>query len=311
MKKGIIVCLLICFCVGLSPGKVLGSSTVNAVEPIDISAKASLTAIYAYDGTFLPEIRVSLYQVAMISENFQYVLTDRFEETKLAINGLKSAHEWDTVRSTLESFIMANGLAPSSEKLTGHDGTALFNALAPGLYLMMPAAYQLEDGQIRFDSALVSVPGLQEDGTWEYDITVKPKPGFEPEPDGTKKYKVIKLWRDKGNEKNRPAAIEADILRNAQVDRSIRLSEENQWCYSWEAPDNGDVWTVAEKNVPHGYTGLVEKHENSFVLINEALENSTTPSTGDSANLGLYIILLSISCLLLVLLGMAMRRRYR
>ena len=48
---------------------------------------------------------------------------------------------------------------------------------------------------------------------------------------------------------------------------------------------------------------VVEKHNNSFTIINTIPGTPTSPQTGDTSNIVLYIILMCVSGLVLVVLG--------
>ena len=143
--------------------------------------------------------------------------------------------------------------------------------------------------------------------------TAAPKPAvLPPTDDDMVEYKILKLWKDEGNQKNRPKSIEAEIFRDGKSFGIITLSDENNWAYSWKAPADGADWTVAEKNIPNRYTVKVEEKATTFVLTNKYIEDKPTveklPKTGDTRNMLIYVILMFIAGSVLILLGTAGKR---
>lgn len=307
MRKNILLCLVICFCICFMPCTAYAVSTVDANEPINTSADCSLTMNYAHNGSAFSDLTVQLYCVATISSDFQFSLADVFQATSLTINGVSSIDEWAAMRTTFESYIVANKIAPDLTKNTDDMGSVTFEALAPGMYFVMPVQFSDNGVYYDFDSALIVVPGLDENGLWVYDVTAAPKtvdviPTHE-------NYKVIKLWRDNANSNKRPAFIEADIICNGEIKETVILSVENNWSYSWTTVDNGDIWHVTERNVPKGYIMTVEEHATTFTIINTIPDTSGPPKTGDTTNIGLYVMLMCFSGLTLVILGATAKRK--
>ena len=98
------------------------------------------------------------------------------------------------------------------------------------------------------------------------------------------------------------------------MDGTMVLSEENHWAYSWSAEDDGAVWSVAEPNVPQGYTVTVAMKGSSFVLTNTRTPDQPddpgdSPQTGDTNNVLVYILLMAASGTLLILLGITRKRK--
>lgn len=308
MKQNVILCILLCLCICFLPCTVCAASTADAVEPIRTAQACSLTVNYTHGKTVFADIPVQLYCIAEVSSDFQYTLTDAFRSTHQTVNGIQSANEWNTVRTTLESVTLSKKLVPDRTAVTDSRGSAAFSGLVPGLYFIMPVQISGDGVNYYFDSALVAVPNLNDKGTWDYDVTVAPKPGMDKPTGKEVQYKVVKLWQDNAHTELRPPSIVADIYCNGRIVESVTLSADNHWSYSWTATDNGDIWQVAEQTVPDGYVMFVEKHAAAFSIINAIPGVHEPPQTGDSANIGLYILLLCLSGILLVILGAAAKR---
>lgn len=317
MEKRILalISLIMCLSIFLTPCTAYAASTADAVEPIKTSEDCSLTMKYDHDGVGFEDITISLYQIATVSSDYQYTLADGFSATNLSLNGISSTGEWNTIRTTLESYIAANNPMPYLALQTDENGQVCFTTLEPGLYLV--ASVQCSENGFRyyFASVLTAVPDLNEDGTWNYNVAVNSKPDIDNPTGEDLQYSVLKLWKDEKDNSRRPT-IEVDILRNGETVETVFLSEENKWSYSWWAEDDGSSWSVIERNVPDGYKdGYDKKVDNrttTFFIINsipDAPENPDIPKTGDTVNVGLYIMLMCISGIALVILGITGKRK--
>lgn len=309
MRKNIIRFMVICLCLFMLPCTAYAASTADAKEPIETTKDCSMTLNYVHNQTAFPNLNVQVYHIATVSSDFQYTLTDDFASTNLTVNGVSSTNEWDAMRTTLESYVIANGLSADYEYRTDSNGRVKIENLTPGLYFIMPIQFANDGAYYYFDSALVALPGLGNDGKWQYDISVKPKPEIDIPTGDDEEYKVVKLWRDNGHQEKRPSNIDVDIICNGKVVETVVLSAENNWSYSWTAEDNGDKWQVTERNLPEGYVMTVEEHTTSFTIINTIPGTPDIPQTGDTSNTGLYVMLMCVSGLLLVILGVTAKRK--
>lgn len=300
MKKTAVLCVLLCFCVCFVPCGVYAASTADANALIDTSHECSLTLEYNRPDAVLGGFAAELYLVADVSADMCYTLTDAFASTRLAVNGITSSDEWKTVRTTLESFVAAYKPEPAQSVNADENGSVVFTGLNPGLYFVMPVSPDDNGIVYFFDSLIVSVPGLDDGGDWIYDVTVSPKASAVAW-GAHEEYKVVKLWRDSGDMQTRPAEITVDIMRGGNVVKTVVLSAENNWSYSWSTANKGDVWQVCEKDVPDGYVMTVEKHSTVFSIINAEPDAPSPPPTGDTFDVGFYIALMCVSGLVLML----------
>ena len=154
-----IIGLLLCFCLCLLPCRAQAVSTTDAVESISTARECTLTISYVYEGKALSGAEVKLYKIADLSADFRYTLTESFLSSALMLNGIRTDAEWNTVRTTLESYILANGVAETASTVTDASGEASFEALRAGLYLVIPEAAR-NNLRCSLDSALISLPGL-------------------------------------------------------------------------------------------------------------------------------------------------------
>ena len=303
---------LIYICLCLLPCYAQAASTADAKEMISTERSCTLTVSYLYEETVFSDLSVKLYKIADVSANFQYTLTSHFLSSELVLNEVHSSAEWKVIHSTLEAHIIANDVSEDDTAVTDTDGQACFESLSPGLYLVVP---EMADAMpCTFDSALVSLPGLGTDGLWQYELAVASK-GAPPTGTGEEtSYKILKLWKGEKNNSERPQKIEVEIFWNGESYQTVVLSEDNNWSYSWTAEADDTEWTVAERNVPSGYTATLEKRDTTFILTNT--KNSTnyssgtnSPKTGDTTNILFYMLMMYASGILLVLLGIIRKKK--
>ena len=311
-RRVAVIVLLLCLCLSWLPCYAQAASTADAKEPISPDKDCSLTIAYRYDGQSFSNHPVRLYKIADVSADFQYTLTAPFANSGLILNGVQSVGEWNVIRSTLETHILAYNVDADLTGVTDQDGQVCFQALKPGLYLAITEQVIQHDWIYAFDSALVALPGLGADGLWQYEVAVTSKSKAIPpaETDEEIEFKVLKLWKGDKGRSDRPQSIEVEIFRDGVSYQTVILSEENHWTFSWFAKDDGATWKVVERNVPTGYTMMVEERETSFVLTNtRPPDKPDIPQTGDTTNIMLYFVLMNVSGIMLIILGIAGKRK--
>ena len=302
--------VLACFCLYLVPFYVQAISTSDAKTPVSVDERCSLTISYGFEGIPFSDLPVSLYKIADVSEDLQYTFVDSFADSKLIINGIKTQGEWNVIRSTLETYIVANSVEADYSATTDQSGKVSFDALNTGLYLAINQPITQDGFRYSFDSALFALPNLDTEGNWQYRVEATAKTQAIPPADDDIEYKVLKLWKGDLGSPDRPQSIEIEIFRNEISHETVTLSNENNWTYSWKAEDDGAQWKVIERNVPAGYIMTVEERETAFVLTNtlEDEPDDPIPSTGDTSNVLIYVILMIISGFILVFIGKTGKR---
>ena len=311
-RRVAVIVLLLCLCLSWLPCYAQAASTADAKEPISPDKDCSSTISYCYDGKSFSNHPVRLYKIADVSADFQYTLTAPFANSGLILNGVQSVSEWNVIRSTLETHILAYDVDADLTGVTDQEGQVCFNALKPGLYLAITEQVLQNDWIYAFNSALIALPGLGTDGLWQYEVAVTSKSKAIPpaETDEEIEFKVLKLWKGDNGRSDRPQSIEVEIFRDGVSYQTVILSEENHWTFSWFAKDDGATWKVVERNVPSGYTMTVEERETSFVLTNtRPPDKPDVPETGDTSNIMLYFVLMNVSGIMLIILGIAGKRK--
>ena len=300
-RRVAVIVFLLCICLSWLPCYGQAASTLDAKEPISPDKDCSLTISYRYEGKNFSNHPVKLYKIADVSADFRYSLTAPFADSGLILNGVQSVSQWNVIRSTLEAHILAYGVDADLSGATDQDGQVCFRALKPGLYLAITEEVLQNEWIYSFDSALVALPGLGAGGLWQYEVAVTSKSKAIPlaETDEEIEFKVLKLWKGDNGRSDRPQSIEVEIFRDGVSYQTVILSEENHWTFSWFAKDDGATWKVVERNVPAGYTMMVEERETSFVLTNtrppdkpdipHLRQSHNHPEKGDAADRKMYL----------------------
>ena len=254
------------------------------------------------------EFRV--YRAGEITDNWEFVLTGAFQDIPADLNDLDT-EAMTELSETLEAYAAADGIEPDYSGRTDENGQVVFEGLTKGLYLIIGESV-IQDG-MRYDPVpfLLTVPSQDAEGTWNYQTEADVK--YEtsvPEKEETE-YKVVKYWAGDGSGNARPVQITVDILRDGVLYDTQTLNAENNWSYSWTAEDNGSVWQVVEREIPDDYTVKVERNKTAFMLTNTYTGDlpEDVPKTGDAFSPLLLVSILSLSGMVLILIGLMIRSR--
>lgn len=148
---------------------------------------------------------------------------------------------------------------------------------------------------------------------------------------------VTKVWDDNNNQDGiRPDGIKVQLYANGEaVGSEVTLNEANNWKHTFSnlaKYENGKEieYTVKEVSVPDGYTDKVEIDEDGNYIItnthnpkvptepekptppqnaNNSDKSSNTPQTGDNLNIGLWMSLISTSCIAIMMILIIKKKR--
>lgn len=306
---------------------------VLAAGNIDLNHDVSLTISYHDGETPLVGAGFDIYLVATVDENGELTPTEDFKQFDVNIRG-KNDDAWRKLASTLEGYVLRDGIAPADSGETDDRGILVFpnnqEPLQQGLYLVLGQRHE-QDGMIYEASPfMVMLPGLDQDANaWVYDVMAEPKYDFEPvseEPE-TITRKVLKVWKDEGHEKERPQEILVQLLQDDKVFDTVTLSADNGWRYTWNNLDSACQWTVVEKEVEN-YSTVVTREGVTFVVTNTFEEDepdesnppkSTIPPTNpdkpdkpdlpQTGQLWWPVPVMFAAGLMLIIIGLLIRRR--
>jgi len=285
-------------------GLMAGASTL-----VETDRTTSLQLSYGYDGRSFPGENVRIHRVATISAYVEYTLWGSFADLPVEVNQIRTQEEWNQLASTLAAMVVAEEIPPTAEAMTDENGVVKFDNLAQGLYFVEGVRVEVEGGYYDFGGFMISLPDLDENDDWVYDVIAKPKSFYQEVLPEEITYTVSKLWKDAGNEYKRPQNITLELYQNETLVETVVLSAENDWTYSWTALDDGSVWYAVEKNVPDGYTVTLSQEGNHFTVINTYDNPPPPPQTGDTTPVGLYLALMALAGVGLIVVGIVIFRK--
>ena len=242
------------------------TSVAQAAGSIDLTRKPTLTLTYRDGKTALSGAKFSIYRVADADETGELTVRSEFDEFDLDIRG-KNDRRWREMAQTLESYVLRRELTPADSGKTDKTGMLTFptqgKTLAAGPFFVLLPTQDLENNE------------------WVYDVSANVKFSKTPVPDDgdTVTRKVLKVWDDDGAENSCPQEITVELLRNGKVYDTVKLSEKNNWRYTWLDLDADARWSVTEKTVS-GYTVSITREGITFVVTNTKKPDRTdTPDT--------------------------------
>lgn len=265
------------------------SAPAQAAVHIDTGRACRLNIQYTHASSPISGARFDLYRVADVDAYGAFTLSGDFSAYPVLVNGLDSA-AWRALAETLTGFAQRDALKPLDSGMTTASGDLAFptsgGRLSTGLYLVV--GHPSSDGTYLYtpESFLVSLPSLDENDIWRYDMSASPKhtrtDARDPDPgSSTVARRVLKLWDD-GESPQRPAQVIMYLLRNGVVYDQVVLTAAGSWRWHWdELPkyDENDLlidWQVVEETVG-GYTVSVTREGVTFVVTNTLAQSPAGP----------------------------------
>lgn len=243
--------------------------SVNAFanSAIDTDKNTSLNILFSYEGENIEGVKCDLYKVAEIDAYGNFVISDVFLKYGVSLEQ-ETSEQWRALAETLSQYIQRDSIPCIDQKITDSSGKVSFKGLSVGLYLVYGHKYTEGDFSYTPEAILISLPNLDENGDWVYDVSIKCKGEgliLQEEPS---KIKALKVWDDEGHEFARPDSIEVQLLCDGKVYDTVALDSGNNWRYTWDDLNSKNKWSIIEKTVPDDYTVLVSREGTTYVLTN-------------------------------------------
>lgn len=255
------------------------STLAGAAGEVETDRKGKLTLEYISDGTPLSGAQFSLYRVGDITSSASCTLSGDFASYPVSLKDLDSTG-WNTAANTLSVYITADKINAFQTEKTDSQGQIVFDNLLTGLYLLKAGNVIIGTNTYRSAPFLVSLPALDEKGSWNYAVTAWPKT-VSVTPDSSKtsnggggdsqKLTVVKVWNDEGYREQRPSDIEVALLRDGEVYRTVTLSSSNYWRHTWSGLSTRYSWEVVEDAVPDAYSVTYTSEDSVYTITNTVL----------------------------------------
>jgi len=247
--------------------------TASAAELLDTSKTSTLTVEFRPDGVSASDVSFSAYLVADVDSTSRLTLTDDFDGLALDLSEPDNAL-WADAVTMVQSHVASEGISPASTAVTDKDGTAVFDGIPVGLYLITGQPFTSEAHDVYTPQAfLVMLPDRTAEGKWVYEVDSVPK--YETS-DELIDVSVTKRW-DGDSERDRPESITVTLYCDDTEYETVTFGKTENWTYQWTALSAKHLWTVSELKV-NGYTTSISSEGYSFTITNKA-ENHL-PRTG-------------------------------
>ena len=255
--------------------------------------KVEITLKESEEQTPISKVEITLYQIANANEdnhNLIFTYHENITDCNVDLYNLEN----ETIASEINKCI-TNVNLPSQTKLTQEDGTVNFDELRLGLYLIKQT--NEVEGYSKIEPFLIMLP-LQENNTWKYDVKAIPKTDIIR----VMNLSVEKVWNDSSNLENHPQSVTIELYKGEELIDTIKLSEDNNWIYTWNKIPLSDEYLVKEINVPDEYTDTYRQVGNKFIVTN----TKTLVQTG--MNL-LLVELLAVTGIICIIIGIICEKR--
>lgn len=241
--------------------------TAFARGSVDIDHPASLNVSCTHNGSPLSGVSFDLYKIADIDAYGRYTIADAFSGYSFSLDQ-ETADGWRALAATIVQYAQRDNIPGLHQGTTDDLGNISFDDLSVGMYLVYGHRYTHGDFVYTPDPFLVSLPSLDKNDDWFYDVEANCKGKGYTNPPETTTVKVLKVWNDTNHESNRPKDIAVQLLKDGEVYDTVTLNAENNWRYTWPDLNANYTWSVLEESVPDDYTLLITKEGITYVLTN-------------------------------------------
>ena len=283
---------------------------VFAEVPIDSKRECSLEIEFVPEGVKASGVKFNAYKVASVTASYEFAVEPQFAQqgvTELLED--PTAESYNLIASTLSGVIAADStIKPDYTAISNSSGTASFQSLKIGLYLIIGEIYHGTKAYYTPQNFMVSFPERLSNGLWNYDIfaEVKWEKHLKNDPVNLE---VLKIWSDSATNLHANDNVTVELYGNGTLYDTQILNRSNNWNYKWDNLDGGVIWTVIEKDIK-GYIGTVERREDCFVITNVLREPTKEPPVIPQTGLLQWPIpMLIAGGVLLVLIGVYIKRK--
>lgn len=259
--------------------------TIFLCVPVQTAALAAepakpLTVQAVFEGELpLAGMRFDVYRVADRSGGGTWSLEPRFKayQTRLETQS-GDGNAWATLARVLEKVaLMDEACLPDASAETDEDGTAVLDALRPGLYLLSGQSVCV-NRQIYTPSPMLIV--CPAECAAEPELTRSPEKAD---------YSVQIVWDDEKTPEQRPGSLPVQLMCDGKAyGRPVLLSEEQDWHYTWSSLPTAHYWALAEQVVPGYLDAEVQKEGTVFRVTYAAAqpEPKPQPEAGEAPETG-------------------------
>ena len=227
------------------------------------SAKSAsdLTLICEVEGEPIKGMRWEAFRIGSF-DGEKITIEGEFAKYPVYIDEI-SASAFADAASTLRDYAFSFKIKSDGSGTSKNDGSVTFRNLENGVYLV--AARLMVKGEVSYypTPALVVV---------DYEINpenvIYPKISTAVIMAGQSEYyELKKIWENSENLPYKPTEIVVDLYRDFEFFRTVTLTEENDWFYSWENSYVAE-WSIIERRIPEGCCVIYRNDGRRYVMVN-------------------------------------------
>lgn len=171
---------------------------------------------------------------------------EAYNESQLSVRKVWSDGNANHDQDSITVNLLKDGEVEASQELNAENGWAYtFDRLAEGYTWTVEEADVPEGYEVSYDTV----------GTTTTITNTKkeaPTPDPDPEPEEPVEITACKRWSGDSS-KERPDSVTVTLYDGKTAYETVRLSDKNDWSYTWEDLDADGNWQVVETNIPKGY----------------------------------------------------------
>lgn len=214
---------------------------------------------------------------------------EAYNESQLSVRKVWSDGNANHDQDSITVNLLKDGEVEASQELNAENGWAYtFDRLAEGYTWTMEEADVPEGYEVSYDTV----------GTTTTITNTKkeaPTPDPDPEPEEPVEITACKQWSGDSS-KERPDSVTVTLYDGKTAYETVRLSDKNDWSYTWEDLDADGNWQVVETNIPKGYVP-------SYKVKGDVVTITNTKTLIQTGQLNWPIWVLGGAGILLVVLG--------
>lgn len=218
---------------------------------------------------------------------------EAYNESQLSVRKVWSDGNANHDQDSITVNLLKDGEVEQSQELNAENGWAYtFDRLAEGYTWTVEEADVPEDYEVSYDTAgtTTTITNTKKEAP-----TPDPKPDPDPEPEEPVEITACKRWSGDSS-KERPDSVTVTLYDGKTAYETVRLSDKNDWSYTWEDLDADGNWQVVETNIPKGYVP-------SYKVKGDVVTITNTKTLIQTGQLNWPIWVLGGAGILLVVLG--------
>ena len=218
---------------------------------------------------------------------------EAYNESQLSVRKVWSDGNANHDQDSITVNLLKDGEVEQSQELNAENGWAYtFDRLAEGYTWTVEEADVPEDYEVSYDTAGTTTTITN---TKKEEPTPDPEPDPDPEPEEPVEITACKRWSGDSS-KERPDSVTVTLYDGKTAYETVRLSDKNDWSYTWEDLDANGNWQVVETNIPKGYVP-------SYKVKGDVVTITNTRTLIQTGQLNWPIWVLGGAGILLVVLG--------